>query len=176
MLWEVKEEKKNCSTATASAPPGPSLLSAEPRWGCRQQQWARHAEGFCHTDEAEGCEAARKMRLDFTSTCGKFLSEVLPQGRVQAAHANADRAGGGRWWCHMFPLGSLFYFWKKKKIIFRFLCFFLFSFYSQGTFSGNYYNGTVGKSLAPSVCVLSLSWSLCLQEESTKEERKCLHG
>lgn len=94
---------------------------------------------------------------------------------VCAVQDDAERTGGARWLCHMFPWGSLFYFGKiknNKKISLEFFYFF----HSQGTFSGNYYRGIIERSQAASVCVLSSSRSLCLKEESAKDKSRHSHG
>lgn len=47
---------------------------------------------------AEGCRAARRVSWAFTSTCGKFLTEALPQGSVRlymTAQTEQEEGGGG---------------------------------------------------------------------------------
>lgn len=58
----------------------------------------------------------QKMWLVFTSTCGKFLSEVLPQP-IYIVQDTDKRKGGGRL-CQIFPWGWLLYILKKALDLF----------------------------------------------------------
>lgn len=175
MLWKVNEGQKIValpwSTRLLAPRSKPTLrlhiaAASTPRWGIVTYWWG----GWLWS--------CKKNAVSFTSTCGKFLSEVLPQGSVCCTS-----------WCRKnkrremivsyVPLGLAISFLKKKTKpknkpkSFRVLFFF---FLAQGTFSGNYYSSIIGRSQAASICMLSSSQSLCLEEERAEDKSRRLHG